>query len=377
MCEMEMNVNTQIQNLTDESFQSVINNAVVPVLVDFWAPWCKPCVALNPIMEQLAGDYAGRAIVAKVNYDECPNIVAQFGIRGVPNVMLFVNGEKKAGMLSVQPKSSYVRLLDNALIKSEDSQTDTLADMLNDRSYRETLLTTGDLDDLQEAIKCNPEIVSVKFENGMTPIAAVMRRKDTKRIEIVLSANPELTVRELAGLGRLEVLQVMISKNPDLIDKSDVDGETPLSMAVRHGHLHCVESLLESGANPEGDVDLGRHTPLAMAVVTGNLEAVKCLVKHGADVNAKTWRGQTVLHIACNGLLSETESAKDIIEFLLENNINVSAVDDTSVTAIESVQKRLSRYVKDGTFSANTEAKISTHVNEVASLLSQSNRRVS
>lgn len=366
-------MSTQIQNLTDADFQSVINSATVPVLVDFWAPWCKPCAALNPIMEQLAVEYSGRALVAKVNYDESPKIVAQFGIRGVPNVMLFVKGKKQAGMISVQPKSSYTRLLDNALIEHEGNGADALIDMLKDPSYREALLATGDLDELRRAVKSNPEIVSQPFENGMTPIAAVMRRRNMERIEAVLSGSPDLSVRELAGLGRLEALQQSVRDNADLVDRADVDGATPLSMAIMHGQLQCAEFLLESGANPEGDVEFENYKPLAIAVATGNLDAVKLLVTRGANVDAKTGRGQSILHRAYNVSLSPSESFKEIVEFLLDNNINKTAIDDEGKTAIESLQNRLSRYINDDKLTADDKADMVARVDVLTSLLVEKN----
>ena len=364
-------MSTQIQNVTDADFQSVINSATIPVLVDFWAPWCKPCLTLNPIMEQLATEYSGRALVVKVNYDESPKTIARFGIRGVPNVMLFVKGEKQAGMISVQSKSSYIRLLDNALIESEDHRADTLSDMLNDSSYRETLLMTGDLNELRQAIKNNPEILSQSLENGMTPIAAVMRRRDMKRIEAVLSGDPDLSVRELAGLGRLKDLQILVHDNADLVDQADVDGATPLSMAIRHGHMKCAEFLLEGGANPEGNVELGSYTPLAIAVTTGNFDAVKLLVKSGANKNAKSARGQTILHVACNASLSPNTFAKEVVEFLLENKIDKTVIDDDGETAIESLQSKLLRYVNDDKLTVNEKADMVARVDMLASLFAQ------
>lgn len=369
-------MSTQIQNLTDADFHSVIVNATMPVLVDFWAPWCKPCVALNPIMEQLAAEYSGRALVAKVNYDACPNTVAQFGIRGVPNVMLFVKGEKKAGMISVQPKSSYARLLDNALVENEDSGAGALSDMLKDRAYRESLLSTGDLNELRQAIKSNPEIVSQVFENGMTPIAVVMRRRNIDRIEVVLSASPELSARELAGLGRLEALQDLVRGNADLLDQADIDGATPLSMAIRHGQLRCADFLLEKGADPEGNANPGSYTPLAIAVMTGNSDAVRLLVERGANVNAMTERGQTILHLACNASFSPNSSAVEIVEFLLKNKTDKKAVDDIGETAIESLQGRLSRYIKSDELTANDKANMVARIDTLSRLLAQKDPRV-
>ncbi len=80
-------------NVTDEAFEKTVLKSGVPVIVDFWAPWCGPCRMVAPILEKIAKDYAGRLIVAKVNTDENPEWAMRFGVQGIPT-MLFVAGGK-------------------------------------------------------------------------------------------------------------------------------------------------------------------------------------------------------------------------------------------------------------------------------------------
>jgi thioredoxin 1 len=79
--------------VTDESFQADVLDSNVPVLVDFWAPWCGPCRALTPHLDTLAAEFDGRAVVAKVNVDENMRYAQQFGVRGIPRLIMFKNGE--------------------------------------------------------------------------------------------------------------------------------------------------------------------------------------------------------------------------------------------------------------------------------------------
>ncbi|GHN03215.1 thioredoxin-2 [Cytophagales bacterium WSM2-2] len=78
--------------LTDSNFDEIIKSEK-PVLVDFWAEWCGPCKMIGPVVEELAGDYEGKAVVAKLNVDENPQVTARFGVRSIPTLLVFKNGQ--------------------------------------------------------------------------------------------------------------------------------------------------------------------------------------------------------------------------------------------------------------------------------------------
>lgn len=97
--------------LTDGTFDETVKNSQVPLLVDFWAPWCGPCRAVAPVLSALAKDYSGKLQVGKVNVDENPIIASRFGITGIPTILLFKNGKAVGQWIGALPRP----LLEQAL----------------------------------------------------------------------------------------------------------------------------------------------------------------------------------------------------------------------------------------------------------------------
>lgn len=102
-------------DVTDSEWDSEVLNSDVPVLVDFWAPWCGPCRMVAPIVEELAGEYAGKAKFLKLNTDDNIETATRYGIRSIPTIMVFRNGEPVDQVIGFRPKGDLKKSLDKAL----------------------------------------------------------------------------------------------------------------------------------------------------------------------------------------------------------------------------------------------------------------------
>lgn len=105
----------QIIHVSDSSFEQDVLQSNIPVLLDFWAEWCGPCKMIAPILDQIAAEYAGKVVVAKMNVDENPKTPMKFSVRGIPTLILFKNGQLQGQKIGAVRKADVAAFLDSNL----------------------------------------------------------------------------------------------------------------------------------------------------------------------------------------------------------------------------------------------------------------------
>lgn len=103
---------SNIQAISDDTFENEVIESKVPVLVDFWAQWCSPCKAIAPILDELSEKYQGKVKIVKLDVDQSPSTPPKFGVRGIPTLILFVDGQVKATQVGLSSKADLINFID-------------------------------------------------------------------------------------------------------------------------------------------------------------------------------------------------------------------------------------------------------------------------
>ncbi len=384
---------SNVREVRGNDFDKVVLQADKPVLVDFWAPWCGPCKTLGPVVEQLAEDYSGRALVAKVNVDEAKEMRERFGFRSIPTLLFFQDGEVRHRITGVQPigplKEVFDSMLGNSdpeiasqvvagaelaraltsrgdeelddvlrgnpglvseavevngmnvlpapfLLASSDFEKlkvllkhgagiracdlDSARDIKNKLDFVDALFGSKSVHELTRLIEAHPQFaddtITVRGQKGR-PLTFLLISGNREKAEVLAEYAKEITLIELAGLGRLAELKSRLDDNPVALIETDEEGLTALAMAARNGHLDVGSWILEAGTSAERSFETNDTvSPMGCAIAGGHVEFLDLLLSHGEPISFAESGGVQELVMAIIG------NDMPLVKWLLTHGVN-------------------------------------------------------
>ena len=263
-----------IIDVTRENYQQLMQASFeVPVLIDFWASWCQPCTVLMPILAKLAEEYQGKFLLGKLNTEEEQEIAAQFGIRSIPNVKLFRNGQPVDEFLGALPEKAVREFLDRHVARESDAQVARALEQLRANNAAGAVVL---LEEAREADPDNPRVVLALAEaqaaaGDVTAAEATLDSlpaNERDKPEVAALRSHLFFEGQVAGAPAAAELEARLAADPD-------DHEARFQLALRKvvgkDYDNAMELLLELMQKDRsyGD-DAGRNTLLKVFELLGD-----------------------------------------------------------------------------------------------------------
>lgn len=266
---------TNVTEVTESEFQTAVieESRKRPVLVDFWAPWCGPCRSLTPILEKLAGEYAGQFLLAKINSDQNQALAGALGVRGIPNVKAFHGGEMVDEFTGAMPEGMVRQFLERVLPSKAEKQRQAAMQAYQAGQSEQALATLEEaqslepdndtirMDRVEVLLKLGRAPEAAKLLDELKPLTAMEPRVEHLRAELAFADGHETG-------ADIEKLEARVSANPQ-----DLDARLELAKNyVNQKQFEpALQQLLEIIRTDRkfGD-DAGRKTMLAVFELLGN-----------------------------------------------------------------------------------------------------------
>ena len=286
----------ELTAVDDQSFEQVVLQSKVPVVVDFWASWCGPCKAIAGTLEGLANEFDGRIRVVKVDVDQAPGTANKYRISGLPTVAIFAQGQRASSLHGVQTASRYRQEIRGVLDAASSSvAVDEDADVFSAIAGKEPAL-------LKAILAAYPGQLGLRNEHGESPLTAALLTMDESLVAPIVAATPEMNLHELAATGQTEALEAAIESSPAGLDEPNSRGYTALHLAAAWNQRPCADMLLKHGARLDTVAeaeDFSSQSPAVAAIQHEKPDVLRSLLDRGLDPNASVDEAVgSLLHVA-------------------------------------------------------------------------------
>lgn len=325
--------------VNDENFRQEVFESNLPVLVDFTATWCAPCKEVDPIVDELAGEMAGKAKVVKLDIDDSPEIYRQLRVNGIPTVIFFNDGREEDRISGPQRREIYAQYL-TTMVEGGDMLGARL-EMLQQDEYRQHFIVSRELEDIEAILPHRSDLLVEPFADGRTPLSLAIKRPSVRQkalIELILSHEPEISQHDLMGIGRCEEFLAAVETDLELANEPDLDGATPLWLALMGGVKErddtCARGLLDFGAQPVSNASF--YLPKAV-IFYEDPDLLGEFLDRGMDPSEADEQGMNTLH------MTTMYGYYPLVEVLLEFGMDPAKRNGNGETAMEMVRSQQQR----------------------------------
>lgn len=319
-------MSNNIVEISLDNFSTLVEKSQLPVLVDFWAPWCGPCKALNPVIDQVADNLAGQATIGKVNVDDERELAQKFGIRGIPALLLFKDGKVIQNVSDLRTTKGLTDIIQSQV--SGESIQDTMLKNLDDPDMLNMFLMEGDLALVEKTLQEQPHLAITPIgEQKILPMSHAIMSQKMDRVDILRKFGAKPQLNEMLMAGFVEELKETVQElnHSEILALADMQEAEFYANVLMSNNKELLELLIPEDA----DLNLpgqGDQYPILQTALRMPIELLSKLVEGGLNLNQMV-RGKTALQLAVGNL--------DKIKYLIAQGVDPQATDCDGRTALD------------------------------------------
>lgn len=319
-------MSNNIVEISQDNFSTLVEKSETPVLVDFWAPWCGPCKALNPVIDQVADNLAGQATIAKINVDDERELAQKFGVRGIPALLLFKDGKVIQNVSDLRTTKSLIDIIQSQV--SGQSIEDTMLKNLDDPEMLNMFLMEGDLALVEKTLQEQPQLATTPIgEQAVLPMSHAIMSQKMDRVELLRKFGAKPKLNEMLMAGFVDELKETVQglNHSEVLALAEMQEAEFYANVLMSNNEELFELLIPADANLN-QPGQGEQYPILQTALRMPIEVLKQLVERGLNLNQMA-RGKTSIQLSVGNL--------EKVKYLIAQGVDPKVTDSDGRTALD------------------------------------------